>query len=363
MTLLAIPVPGDLLLTILNPTPEPVDEFGFSLATTPTGNLFVGARFDKTDASDAGSAYLFDGTTGGLLLTIPNPTPTVSDQFGYSVATTPTGNLLVGALFGDDGATNAGAAYLFDGTTGDLLLTLLHPTPEDDDFFGISVATTPSGDLLVGAMRDDTGAEEAGAAYLFDGTTGSLLLTIPNPTPEANDLFGASVATAPTGNLLVGALFGDDGATDAGAAYLFDGTTGDFLFTLQNPTPATGDFFGSSLATTPTGNLLVGANFDSTGAHGAGEAYLFDGTTGGLLFTIPNPTPAINDTFGFSVATTPSGDLLVGGVLDSTDANRSGAAYLFDGTTGGLLFTIPNPTPDADDTFGISVPLPRLVPF
>ena len=110
---------------------------------------------------------------------INNPTPSLNDEFGHAVAMTPNGDLLVGVAFDDAGALNAGSAYLFDGNTGNLLLTINNPTPAHNDRFGVSVATTPSGDLLVGANYDDTGATEAGSAYLFDGT---IVFSQPAPT-------------------------------------------------------------------------------------------------------------------------------------------------------------------------------------
>ncbi len=109
--------------------------------------------------------------------------------------------------------------------SGDQLLTINNPTPARSDFFSISVATTPTGDILVGARYDDTGATDAGSAYLFDGNNGSLLLTINNPTPATSDRFGISVATTDTGDILVGAYLDDTGVTDAGSVYLFEGIT------------------------------------------------------------------------------------------------------------------------------------------
>ena len=67
------------------------------------------------------------------------------------------------------------------GAPGDLLHTFLNPTPAADDYFGYSVAGVGS-NVLVGAMGHSTGAPGAGAAYLFDGTTGALLHTFLNPT-------------------------------------------------------------------------------------------------------------------------------------------------------------------------------------
>ena len=93
--------------------------------------------------------------------------------------------------------------------------------------------------VLIGAYGDDTGATDAGAAYLFS-TNGALLTTFTNPTPAACDCFGYSVAAVGTDRVLIGAYRDDTGATDAGAAYLFS-TNGTLLTTFTNPTPAASD--------------------------------------------------------------------------------------------------------------------------
>src|SRR5262249_32497441 len=196
--------------------------------------------------------------------------------------------------------------------------------------FGFWVALSGSF-VLVGAIRDDTGTTDAGAAYLFDANTGALLHTFMNPTPAAFDNFSQSVAVA--GNLVVvGAPQDDTGARDAGAAYLFDANSGALLRTLNNPTPEAGDSFGPSVAV--SGNVVVvGAERDNTGATSAGAAYLFDPNTGTLLRTFTNPTPADNDRFGNSVAL--SGNLaVVAADADNTGARAAGAAYLFDANSG-----------------------------
>ena len=79
---------------------------------------------------------------------------------------------------------------------------------------------------MVGAYSDDTGATDAGSAYVFDATTGNLLRTLNNPTPAASDYFGRSVAVSGS-TVVVGAYLDDTGATDAGAAYVFDAAGGD----------------------------------------------------------------------------------------------------------------------------------------
>ncbi len=337
--------------TYLNPTPASGDAFGFSVAGL--GNdVLIGEPLDDAGALDAGAVYLFDGTTGSLLQTFLNPSPGAGDQFGFFVAAVGN-NVLIGAPFDDGGATDAGSAYLFDGATGALLQTFSNPTPALGDQFGFRVSAVGS-NVLIGAPFDDVGATDSGVAYLFDSVTGSLLQTFLNPTPAVGDQFGAAVAGAGA-NALVGAPFDNTGANDAGAAYLMNGATGSLLLTILNPTPAISDQFGNAVAALGS-DLVVGAYLDNTGATDAGATYLFNGVTGALMQTFTNPTPANGDQFGVAVSGISSNFIVIMGARqDDTGATNAGSAYIFDGTTGALLQTFNNPTPATGDQFGFSV--------
>ncbi|MCA2666585.1 MAG: hypothetical protein IM502_06775, partial [Microcystis sp. M045S2] len=345
-----MPSTWQLTQTFLNPTPGAIgifDQFGGSVAIDGN-NALVGALGADRGATDTGAAYLFDTTTGNLLRTFLNPTPATQDYFGGSVAIDGN-NVLIGALFDDNtGVIDAGAAYLFDATTGNLLRTFLNPTPATEDYFGNSVAISGN-NVLIGARLDNTGAIDAGAAYLFDATTGNLLRTFLNPTPANDDRFGGMVAISGN-NVLIGAIGDDAGATNAGAAYLFNATTGSLLRTFLNPTPTFNEQFGWSVAISGN-NVLIGAIGDDTGATNTGVAYLFNATTGSLLQTFLNPIPEPEDQLGRFAAIS-ANNVLVGTILHNTGGADAGAAYLFDGTTGSLLQTFFNPSPAVTDYFG-----------
>jgi len=332
---------GALLQTFYNPTPGPEYDFGIygGQIAISGNNVLVGAHREDTVAEDAGSAYLFD-TSGNLLQIFNNPTPMPKDRFGISVAIS--GNkIVVGAHQDDTGKTNAGSAYLFD-TSGNLLQTFNNPTPMRGDLFGDSVAIYEN-IVVVGAHRDDTGAENAGSVYLFD-TSGNLLQTINNPTPVPEAGFGEKVAIY--GNKVVVGAYHDN----AGFAYLFD-TSGNLLQTFHNPTPVHNDQFGKSVSI--FGNkVVVGAHTDDTGATNAGSAYLFD-TSGNLLQIFNNPTPMPNEQFGHTVAIY-GNKVVVGAYRDNTGAENAGSAYLFN-ASGNLLQTINNPTPMSGDAFSHEV--------
>jgi hypothetical protein len=338
------------VVTFTNPTPAAGDSFGISVAAVGTDRVLIGAYHDGTGSYYAGAAYLFS-TNGALLTTFTNPTPAM-DEFGCSLAAVGSDHVLIGANQDNTGATDAGAAYLFS-TSGALLTTFTNPTPAYLDCFGYSVAAVGTDRGLIGAFRDNTGATDAGAAYLFS-INGALLTTFTNPTPAYGDYFGYSVAAVGTDQVLVGAVGDNTGATGAGAAYLFS-TSGALLTTFTNPTPAANDWFGTSVAAVGSDRVLIGADLDDTGAANAGAAYLFS-ISGALLTTFTNPTPAVDDYFGTSVAAVGSNRVLIGAPYDDAGdvAGNAGAAYLFS-TDGALLTTFTNSTPGDGDTLGVSV--------
>ncbi len=118
----------DLLHTFSNPAPVGLGRFGYSLAALGE-NVLVGARGNLVGQYYAGVVYLFDGETGDLLHTFVNPTPDPHDSFGASIAVR--GNkVLIGAYSDDDiSGRDSGAVYLFNASTGDLLRTFRVPEP------------------------------------------------------------------------------------------------------------------------------------------------------------------------------------------------------------------------------------------
>ena len=163
---------GNLSRTLLNPSPAPLDYFGWSLAAEGE-HIVVGAYLDDTFDFDAGAAHVFSSVSGELLHTLSSPDIDESDYFGIAVAISDD-VIAVGARRADIGAVDDGAVYLFDATSGEFLREIANPTSENFDSYGSSVAL--SGDLLVvGDNRDNTGAAGSGAAYVFSVTAGELV--------------------------------------------------------------------------------------------------------------------------------------------------------------------------------------------
>jgi FG-GAP repeat protein len=307
----------DTLQAFANPRPDPDDGFGSAVIAT-ADKVVIGARYDDTDATDAGIAYVYD-LGGNLLHTLHNPTPDADDQFGWHFAVNGD-KLLVGVNRDDTGTVGAGVVHLFDVATGNLLHTIINPNPEPDAFFGYSLAFVDN-DILVASR---------GTVYLFDGTNYALKQTFTNPTPETGEMFGHFVA-AYGDDVLVADPVDNSAAPAAGAVYHFDAESGDLVRTFTNPTPTPNASFGIAVAVRDD-HLLIGAQLDDTLATDTGAAYVFDGTNGTLLQTLSNPTPNAGDKFGWPVAFV--GDYaLVGTAGDDTAGTDAGAVYLFDVAT------------------------------
>jgi hypothetical protein len=245
--------------------------------------VVVGAHMDDTVATDSGSAYVYDlgGATPAVpAFTLNNPGPATRDNFGISVAIDGV-RVVIGATQDDTGATNAGSAYIYDlsrATPTVPLATFNNPGPSFNDQFGNSVGISGAR-VVVGAAANFAGASSSGSAYVYDlsGMTPTVAVaTLNNPAPAAFDLFGKSVAISGT-RVAVGAYADDTGAADGGSAYLYDlsnATPTVPVATLGNPAPALGDQLGFSVAIDGS-TVVIGAPFDNSPETDNGSAYVF----------------------------------------------------------------------------------------
>ncbi|HEX5222166.1 MAG TPA: FG-GAP repeat protein [Verrucomicrobiae bacterium] len=329
-----------LLRTFNNPTPEAADYFGLGLAALGNDRVLISAPYDDTTATNAGAVYLFQ-TNGTLLTTITNPNPAFAfsypeGQFGSAVAALGSDRVVIGSSVSQK-------VYLFT-TNGTLVTTLISPSIYDTAF-GYAVAAFGSDRVLIGSTSAYLGTDPdsdsmQGAAFLF-GTNGATPQKIFfNQNPWSVGLFGYSVGAFGSDRALVGSWTGD--------VFLFH-TNGTLLTTFS--APGIYNQLGRQVAAVGTDRVLVSSH--ATGALTEG-VHLFN-TNGTLLLTITNPTPATGDSFGHSIAVLGNDRLVIGAPGDDTTGTNSGAAYVFN-LDGALLATINNPAPGV--WFGL-----RLAPF
>jgi hypothetical protein len=239
------------------------------MAVVGTDKVLISADSSDMGAGNTGVAYLFS-TNGTRLVTYTNPTPASFDGFGFAVAAIGSDKVLISAAQDDTGGTDTGAAYLFS-TNGSLVATFTNPAAASFDEFGSAVAGVGADKVLIGAPGFSA---YVGRAYLF-GTNGALQMTFNNPTPVGGDAFGISVAAVGADKVLIGASQDDSGFNNAGAAYLFN-TNGTLLATFTDTNASASEYFGYALTALGTDQVLIGAYQNDTGAMDSGIAYLFN---------------------------------------------------------------------------------------
>lgn len=264
-------------------------------------------------ATGGGKAFVYSGRDGAVLRTLTSPGPLPlravssagdADRDGYA-------DILAGATppppgqGGKPGPGAPGAAYVFSGKDGAVLLAL--EGERDGDNFGSAVAGHADANqilLIVGAPA--AGARKSGRTSVY---------TSLSKTP-------AYVIDADETGVALGAMFvaaaGDvdkDGVTDAyvsdfpnrakgpstGRVYVHSGKDGSRLLTLTGEGPGEGFGTSASFAGDLDGDghadLAVGAWQYAAAAPSGGRIYLYSGRDGKLLRTITCRIPG--DTLGF----------------------------------------------------------------
>ena len=309
------------------------DEFGWSVAISGNGNTaIVGARYESVSqwSKKQGAAYIFtrSGSTWTEQQKITASDRQAYDLFGTSVAISGDGDTaIVGADGEDTGASDAGAAYIFtrSGTTWTQQQKIQASDKQAYDNFGTSVAIDDDGDtVIVGAEHAWFGnSGYAGAAYIFtrSGTSWTEQQIITASNPAALDYFGHSVAISDDGNT---AIVGGGGGGSDGYIFTRSGTTWSEQQKIQKSC--------TSVAISGNGNTaILGAQFDDPGGTtDAGAAYIFarSGTTWSQQNEIDASDKQSNDEFGKSVSI--SGDYaIVGAWFEDTGGSKAGAAYIY----------------------------------
>jgi hypothetical protein len=216
--------------------PSVLAAWGTGLAYDEGKTIAVGAGFDSSNASTAGSASVFTLQAGQWtheqLLTAS--TPTASATFGWSLAVLGD-TLVVGApRWGHWVETPAGETHIFRRMPAGWTETqiLKAPLPRAQDYFGSCMILTPewlllgsngngSGTAGIPGDPNDTSSWASGGIYLYDRSKGELSkpMLIKAAMPQSLDSFGVAISLSSDFSLAVGASY-NDGPLDSGAVHV-----------------------------------------------------------------------------------------------------------------------------------------------
>lgn len=327
---------------------ETGDQSGISVDVS--GNTALVGSWLWPNGNATGLIYIFvrSGPPGGEVWTqqaaLACPQFGSFQYFGVSVALE--GDTAVVGSLAATGLNVGGQAFFYrrTGPPGGEYWEAQQVFPSDGvpgDQFGISVAMSPSQDTaVVGAWLDDNaGGTDAGAAYVY-------VRTGPNPQfpwveqakltasdGGAIDQFGRQVAIDGD-TIVIGSRFDDHaGGADAGSAYVFtrSGTVWTQQAKLTASDAAAGDEFGL-LLTLAGDTLIVGAySDDHAGGADAGSAYVF--TRAGTVWTEQSKLTSLDAAAGDAFGTVAlSGDTAVVSSIfdDNAGGTDAGSVYVFD---------------------------------
>jgi len=362
-------------------------------------DVVIGARNNDLGGTDAGAAYLFYGpVTYSGEVSLANADLTLyGNAAGDKAGRTVIGgadidgdgrpDVTIGAPNEDSGGSNAGAAYVFFGTS---LSAVTDPTAAmstadaiftgrtTNDYLGTRTSYSEltgdsTVDLLLSVTGDSVGGADAGGIYIYAGPITAGTTSVSSGTWAAritgeasNDQVGLFVGTGGdfngdgVGDLIVGVPRQDSAGTDAGATYLVTGPlTGTFGLAsaaAKISGEVAGDKLGSavSFAGDQDGDgydeFFTTAPFSDVVDHDAGVVYMVNGKadvttmSGGSISALASSTilgKEYSGQFGSSVEA--SGDHNGDGVNDMvTGANNDGpdaqgATYLFLGPVAGSM--------------------------
>lgn len=228
------------------------DAFGFAVSEAGDvdfdgyPDVIVGAPMDDQNGANTGSAFVYSGFDGSLLHAFHSFS--AGDNLGTSVAGAGDvdmdqhADLIVGLEDADPTGKSSGSAYVFSGQSGALLLAFNGDT--GGDLMGRAVS--PAGDanldgyadVLVGSPGDSPDdVLKAGNAMVFSGFDGATLFRFDGQ--EIGEALGSAVADAGDVNadgymdFLLGAPLADPNGASSGRAAVHLGTTGDLLYSLD----------------------------------------------------------------------------------------------------------------------------------
>jgi len=303
---------------------------GWDVALSADGTRLVVSSYEPLPGrGDTGGAhvYLHDGERWVHEAHLVPSGARTGDHYGFTLAVASDGSrILLGAYMNPNAVV-----FVRDGTAWreEAALAL---GPIDGETWGTVALDAHGLRAIVGARKalDEHGVA-TGIARVFvrRGDAWAEEATIVPTTAVANGQFGSAVAVAGDGRLaIVGAQLGRGSV--GGAAFVFtrDGASWSEDQVLADPTPAEQDLFGTSVASSADASrVVIGARLAD--AESAGHAVVFVREAGSFHAeaTLRDPTPGPMDQLGASVAMSADGSVAFLG--SPTDRTSRGSARCF----------------------------------
>ncbi len=366
-------------------------QYGYSVSGAGDVNgdgysdVIIGSNYYDNVQTNEGRAFVYNGSADDLSTSVNYVKDINQDSahFGYSVATAGDingdgyGDVIVGAPFYDNGETGEGKAYVYNGSASGISATESWTAEADLDSANFGTCVAGAGDVngdgfsdvIVGApLFKNSPSDTYGKVFVYYGSASGLSNTAGwtvTGSQLTKSLFGNNVSAAGDvngdgyGDVLVGENKYANGQFDEGRACLYYGSASGLLsvpaWTYESnnananlgiSTSSAGDVNGDGFS-----DILIGAYTFSNGQVAEGRTFVFHGSSAGIpaVANWTYETNVANSYFGWSVSSAGDvnadgfGDVIIGARNFNNGQIGEGRAYIFHGTSSGLLNT-PNRT-------------------
>ncbi|MGC4103805.1 FG-GAP-like repeat-containing protein [Ferruginibacter sp.] len=342
-------------------------------------DVIVGAVLYDNGETDEGVAFVYCGSSTGINTTAIAilECNQASAGMGRSAACAGDVNgdgysdVIVGAYQYDNGQSNEGAAFIFNGVPAGVSTTAvaIGEANQASALMGQSVASAGDvngdgySDVIVGVSYYDNGQTDEGVAFIYHGTATGIntVAAAMVESNKANAQLGASVACAGDVNgdgysdIIAGAPYYNNGLTNAGAAYIYHGSATGINTVVATLIESTQAFMLMGLSVAGAGDvnadgysdIIVGVLGYTNGQSNEGGAFIYHGSATGVG-TVANAIVESNQAsanFGSSVATAGDvngdgySDVIVGANLYDNGQTNEGAAFVYHGSATGINTT------------------------
>lgn len=287
--------------TFNDPAGAAGDEFGLGLALSADGSsTLMSAPFTKVSGVNAvGVAYVYTQSNGAWPTTpthsFNDPPGVAGDEFGYTLSLSGDGSsALIGAPFTTvSGNSSVGAAYIFTLSNGAWpsgpTHTFSDPVGAANDVFGDGPALSADGSIaFIGAPGTTVaGNASVGVTYVYmltAGTWSATPVTLNDPTPATQDIFGVRTTLSADGSSALISAFGTPvaGKTIVGAAFVISSTADLSLALVSNPTSViAGQSVNYLFTVTNNDSQVIASDVTVTDTLPSGTSYVSADTAGG----------------------------------------------------------------------------------
>lgn len=365
----------DKTVELVDPNPQYASFFGIHSTAVPD---ISGDSIPDIAIGTRGSVVLFDGASGmhlGTIDSIDGATPSnIAFPAGIAGLRDINGNGCGEILAASVSSVpkSPGRVFVFDGRTREVLFEMRSPKPEKTDFFGSQlyvlsdVNQDGNEDFLISEhgrdLVEDGSAPSTGAAHVFNGSTGELLYSLLPPDPKILTRFGGSLTGVPDVNgdgiddIAIGNPRWPESHINIGKVFVYDGLSGAFLYSIESPNARSDGRFGESLCSlndingNGSGEIVVGTDLEK-------NVYVYDGGTMEVLQLFElSEFASVHVWDSCDVDADGSDEILVSDILvDNPPLANSGVVLVLDPMTGEIESVLDSPNPAQVGRFGSSL--------